>query len=295
MERGFLQWSFKTVCSNAATQSKPVNGSVSFPEVVKYVDCYIYSDTQAYCNWKTIIDTPDLQFFYQLKDQSKTEGSIWSPLLECSSYNFTDSQNPGCHLQANFLNDVYILFNGTLNETLFRNTFKRLLEARPPALTVLVTKSGTKLNISWTHPAVSVLDWKFTIKYNECKEEKSITVNERTSHMLELVPHCPYHIAVQAKHDRGKTPWSEWTHFGPEEGANTWLYAAIIIPLTAALLAVLAFVCWSRNKDKIFPKIPKPVDLISDISENNNKDTVCRLYVQAEEEENCKIALVIDP
>lgn len=83
-----------------------------------------------------------------------------------------------------------------------------------------------------------------------------------------------------------------------------FVYAAIIIPLMCAGLAALTFVCYRkyvtsfcidfschlvciwyltlalyRNKDNILPKIPKPRDLLSDISDNNNKVTVFFLFL----------------
>lgn len=93
---------------------------------------------------------------------------------------------------------------------------------------------------------------------------------------------------------------------------NAVVFAAIIIPLVFASLAILTFVCCRkyvhsspsfflkiiclfpigcgvlfilfysnfvelslfRNKDHIFPKVPQPRDFLSDIYDNNNKVTL---------------------
>ncbi|KAA8582426.1 hypothetical protein FQN60_006483 [Etheostoma spectabile] len=86
-----------------------------------------------------------------------------------------------------------------------------------------------------------------------------------------------------------------FVHAAAETDPNAWLYAAAIVPLMFAGLAVLGFVCFRKHKEHIFPKVPEPRDLVSDIFDNNNKSTVCNLYIPAEEEDNCKITLVEEP
>lgn len=92
-----------------------------------------------------------------------------------------------------------------------------------------------------------------------------------------------------------------FSHTDADTDPNASIYAAIIIPLMFAGLAALTFVCCRkyvksaplylaptvvpsfasdiylslyRNKENIFPKVPQPRDLLSDVSDNNNKVTV---------------------
>lgn len=170
-----------------------------------------------------------------------------------------------------------------------------LCTVRPPPLNWTVVEVGDAFNISWIPPDVLGLDlWKFRINYTECGENKSVLIPHRTSHQLPRVAHCQYHMAIKAVYKEHGTEWSDKKYFGADPNAVVYV-VFILIPLMFAGLAVLAFVCCRRNKESIFPKVPEPRDLLSDISDNNNKITVRNLYVPAKEEEDCKITLVIDP
>lgn len=96
------------------------------------------------------------------------------------------------------------------------------------------------------------------------------------------------------------------THADADADPDVFVLAAVIVPLACAGLAVLALVCcirsvffvcfflnltsfvssfatdihfyFCRNKDYIFPPIPKPRDLLSDISDNNNKVIVATFH-----------------
>ncbi|XP_070786347.1 uncharacterized protein [Enoplosus armatus] len=271
-------------------------------ELVRDLQCYITSSKHSRCSWLPASHVPDFGFFYRLsnEDGSKSIHDNSLPLLrECPRYIDTGGVRTGCDLQANFTQAIHVLFNGTLNNTLVRNTFKKWVkdDVRPPPLNWTVTKTGEKFIITWIPPDfVDLSHWTFVIDYTECKTPKVKTVEDETSLHLDLVPHCQYCMAIRAKETRGKgeTRESNTTCFDADTDPNALVYVAVIIPLMFAGLAALAFVCCRKNKENIFPKVPEPRDLLSDISNNNNKITVRNLYVPAEEEDSCKITLVMD-
>lgn len=48
-----------------------------------------------------------------------------SGIQECPSYNYTDPVRPGCDLEADIHQTIYIFFNATLMDTVARNTFSK--------------------------------------------------------------------------------------------------------------------------------------------------------------------------
>uniref|UniRef100_A0A8D0A522 Interleukin-13 receptor subunit alpha-1-like n=1 Tax=Sander lucioperca TaxID=283035 RepID=A0A8D0A522_SANLU len=197
---------------------------------------------------------------------------------ECLKYRYTDGVRTGCDLEANIDQSILILLNGTYNNSLARNTFKKWPSnnMRPPPLNWTVTETVDQfLNVSWTPPDIPV-QWTYIINYTECDERKTVT-----SKHCSCIGHSETTIMLLT-----------FVHAAAETGPDAWLFAAIIVPVMFAGLAVLLCVCFRKNKEHIFPKVPEPRDLISDIFDNNNKSTVCNLYMPAEEEDNCKITLV---
>ncbi|XP_063756589.1 uncharacterized protein LOC134875841 isoform X2 [Eleginops maclovinus] len=301
MEGGFLEMSVKSVCGDKT--SEPVVRNVTYPELVRDLQCYVTSSTQTHCIWKNTIHTPsDMGFFYHLTTAFKKNDS--SPptydIRECPSYNITGDLRTGCDLKADVQNNMLIAFNGTLNKKPVRNTFRVVLiaDVRPPALQWTVTKKRDSFQISWTKPNIS-MSWEYTIRYTECTETKTLQVKDNaTSTTLPIVSHCPYKIAIQAKSLGGETPWTDDKDFAADTDPNAWVYAAVIIPLLIAFLAGLAILCCRENWKILFPKIPIPRDLISGISNNNNNNNKSMgppLYVPAEKEDNFNITLVTDP
>ncbi|XP_071334129.1 interleukin-13 receptor subunit alpha-1 [Trachinotus anak] len=293
MEGGYLHLSVKTKCNG--TESVPTVLVVDYKEMVKSLQCLVHSSNHAHCSWEPTSLGPVLSFFYQLV-VDRVDNHM-SPLQECSSYTHTKDIRTGCDLHIQDVDAIRILFNGTVNNTLFRNTFRKELadNVRPPPLEWTVVKAGDKFNISWTPPDLRNVNWDFIINYTECNKESVKSIPGATSTHLNVIPHCQYRMVMKAKSNNGETPWSDEKYFDAEVDPNAMVYAAIIIPLMFAGLAVLMIVCCRKNKEHIFPKVPQPRDLLSDISDNNNKSTVCDLYIPAEEEENCKIILVKDP
>ncbi|XP_059211048.1 interleukin-13 receptor subunit alpha-1 isoform X2 [Centropristis striata] len=291
MEGGQMNLTLYTVCNGK--ESEKVVRQVSQPELIKNLQCYVYADKKANCSWLPASPALDLKFYYLLSSWDSSRS-----VDECFSYKDTDGIRTGCHLDVSFQDNIFIIFNGTLNNTPAWNTFSRRLndDVRPPPLIWTVTKSDGKLNISWTPLNIHGLHWKYIINYHECDELKTKTTDGPvTSAVVDVVPHCPYRICVKAKSDGGETPCDKEKLFDADADPAAWVYAAIIIPLLFACLAVLIIVCCRKNKEVIFPKIPEPRNLLSDISDNNNKITVRNLYIPAEEEENCKITLVHEP
>ncbi|XP_023252385.1 cytokine receptor common subunit gamma-like [Seriola lalandi dorsalis] len=297
MEGGFLNLSVQTICNGKASELASL--IVNYPEMVKNLECYIRSSKQTQCSWEAADPTTDLSFFYRLVDEDLTVsfGDEPSPLRECSSYSSTEGVRTGCELQAKVKQIIHIFFNGTVNNTLFRNTFtKDLLDnVKPPPLNWTVIKARDKFIISWIPPDIGNLTWKFQINYTECVNTTIKTIERGTSAHLNLVAHCQYRISIRAKHENSCTQWSDDKYFDADTDPKAMVYLAIIIPLMFAALAILIFVCCRKNKEHIFPKVPQPRDFLSDISDNNNKSTVCDLYIPAKEEENCNITLVMDP
>ncbi|XP_040886751.1 uncharacterized protein LOC121176758 [Toxotes jaculatrix] len=299
MEGGSLNLSVETVCNDK--KSDPVTLNVSYPVMVKNLQCYIHSSKDAYCFWEPANNPSVFGFFYRLLEEnfskSDNDKSPLPRLQECSSYNYTDGVRTGCHLQASIQHSIDILFNGTVNNTFFRNTFKKYLfnDVRPPPLKWTVKKNGNKFEISWTPLDIGVDDVKYIINYTECTTVKTQEILGRTSTELDVLPECPYRMAIKAENSRLhiSTPWSDEKHFDADKDPNALVYAAVVIPLMFAGLAALIFLCYRKNKEQIFPKVPQPRDFLSDICDNNNKSTVCNLYVPRKEEENCKITLVM--
>ncbi|XP_034712741.1 uncharacterized protein LOC117934828 [Etheostoma cragini] len=294
MQGGYLQFKVNTICGDK--QSTEVGMEINYTELVRDLECYIHSAKQTRCSWLPGSHAPDLKFYYRLLNEDfSASPDDKSPVIlkECSLY--AEGGKTACDLEASISQSIEILINGTHNNSFARNTFKKNPNVRPPALKWTVNKSGNKFLINWTPPDIQV-KWTYIVNYTECVETKTKSVgNGETSIVLDLVPHCPYSFAIKATCTRGGTPWSDVKNFAAETDPNAWRYAAAIVPLMFAGLAVLAFVCFRKHKEHIFPKVPEPRDLVSDIFDNNNKSTVCNLYIPAEEEDNCKVTLVEEP
>ncbi|XP_032400103.1 uncharacterized protein LOC116707443 [Etheostoma spectabile] len=296
MQGGYLQFTVKTVCGDK--HSTEVGMEIDYTELVKNLECYIHSAKQTHCSWLPGSHAPDLKFYYRFWKDDFTvspNDKTTVDLRECSLY--AEGVRTACDLEASISQTIEILINGTHNNSFARNTFQKKLRnhVRPPALKWTVNKSKNKFLINWTPPDIQV-EWTYIVNYTECVQTKNESFGHReTSTVLNLVPHCQYSFAIKATSTGGGTPWSDVKNFAAETDPNAWLYAAAIVPLMFAGLAVLGFVCFRKHKEHIFPKVPEPRDLVSDIFDNNNKSTVCNLYIPAEEEDNCKITLVEEP
>ncbi|XP_071370055.1 interleukin-13 receptor subunit alpha-1-like [Centroberyx affinis] len=298
-----LDFSVQTVCNDR--RSEPAVLRITYPELVKDVKCSYHTNRLTNCSWTPASHVPDLQLIYQLLDQSPGTKNNYI-FEECSAYDFKDDVKTGCRLQNNTgQHFIYMSFTGRLNNTSVKNTFKIHSDESvyPPALNWTVVKAENKLIISWTPPDIFKPSfWNYTLKYTKCGDKKSENEHKKggTSMTLEYSSHCAYNMSIQATKRYGetktKTPWSKEIYLAADVREEVPLiYAAIIIPLMFSVLAALTFVCIRKHKEKIFPKVPEPRDLLRDIFDSNNDtNTVGQLYVPAQEEE-CKITLVVDP
>ncbi|XP_065806695.1 uncharacterized protein [Labrus bergylta] len=297
MEGGVLNLILQTVC-NDTDESVNVEIRSAYKDLVKDLQCFIESSTLTNCTWLHATKTSDLRFFYMFSNndpnKSLEDESQWTPLVECSAYTY--GIRSGCGLQAKPTQTLFILLNGTLDNKPVRNTFKKSLLVRPPALNWTVVEAENYFIINWIPPDVFSLDsWEFCIRYTEGDKLKNITTKKVTSYKLPRQSRYQYWISIQAKKDENKTPWTKEKYFSAATDPSAILYPVVIIPLMCAGLAVLTVVCCRKNKKALFPKVPEPRDLLSEISNNNNKSVIHKLYIPAEEEENCKITLVMDP
>ncbi|XP_075999882.1 uncharacterized protein LOC142993120 isoform X2 [Genypterus blacodes] len=287
MNGGYLIFLVRAVCNG--TSSGPVVINATYPDLLRDFRCSVRSSKLTHCSWHPSNLVPDLRFFYRLVDQ--TNGAKLLPLQECSQYD-TGGVQRGCSVQdANYMQNIDVLFNGTLNNSLIRNTYRIMLRnnVRPDALNWTVTQVGGDFHIRWSPPDIKVKFWKYNISYTECNENKSLPVGEKTSTKLNRVSHCQYRMTIKAIY-KGKevTPSSEEKYFGAETDPNALVYAAVIIPLVFIVLVALACVCFRKHKESIFPKVPEPRDLLAD---NNNKIPVGHLYTPAKED-NCEISVM---
>lgn len=301
--RGFLRITVKTICNESSVEVSPPELDSPYPELVRDLSCYVYAANRIKCDWLPASHALDVTFFYWLVKNDFTD-SIYDPrtvpvIQECSQYHYTGSIRTGCDLAGGFNYMLYMSFKERhVNNTLAKNTFQKFLKVQPPPLSWNIAKTGRKYLISWTPPDIA-LRWVYILNYTECTETKTLDAKDgKTSIEFEAVPHCAYCMMIKAKladGDESETPWSQKECFDADADPYALLYVAVTIALVLGGLTALFFVCCRNNKEKIFPKVPQPVDLISDISENNNKNTLLGLYVLTAEEETCKITLVEDP
>ncbi|XP_054592388.1 interleukin-13 receptor subunit alpha-1 isoform X2 [Nothobranchius furzeri] len=291
MEGGSLSFSVKTVCGN--NESEPATLNVTSPDLVTALDCYSYTATLVNCTWSAAGDSSNLTFSYILAKEFGDEPP--AELQECSSYMSSGGVRTGCTLQASLSHAIHIVLHSTINSTLIRNTFTKrtIYNVRPPPLVWNVTESKHTLAISWSPPdMLDLSEWDFVINYTFCDEYQSIKYKDVLSALINRVPECRYCISINAESNKGQTPARETCVEANED--SLLVYAATTVPLLFAFLTVVAFVCCWKNQDKIFPKVLSPHDLLSDICENKDESSLCKLYVPAEEEANCTITLVAD-
>ncbi|XP_051924105.1 uncharacterized protein LOC127602196 isoform X2 [Hippocampus zosterae] len=292
MEGGSLFFSVQTSCHHA--DSEPIFLNVTYPELVRNVQCSITSSTLTQCSWVLLGSPPDFAFYYLLVNEVDDVPSGVMSLSECPRYTVTEGVRTGCHLQSKTYESIHILFNATLKKGLVRNTFeKKPVQVTPPPLKWNVSKVAGKFNLSWDPPDVLGLAWwTFIINYTECGKEKIQMVEGETWKLMSRVSHCPYRMTLKAQSDRGDSEWSEVKYFDKESNAS--LYAAIIIPLLCAILVTLTCVCCRRNQERIFNKVPEPRDLLSDIRNNTKNERIFNPYFPEKEEEVCQISVVKD-
>ncbi|KAM4714442.1 interleukin-13 receptor subunit alpha-1 isoform 2-T2 [Anableps anableps] len=212
MEGGFCHYSLRTVCGN--NQSEPAVLEISYPELVKMLDCYVYAAKQTHCSWSSVWNDTDLRFFYQLRTNF-VDGPP-AKLQECSSYNYTDDVKSGCNLPASSQMSIGMFFNATLNNTVVWNSFSQnRLKVKPPAPTWTVKESKDQFSINWIPPDILRQDsWAYQITYTECNKQNTVYVEEQTSFVLQRVFNCSYCIWIEANSESGNSPPSDKQCFG---------------------------------------------------------------------------------
>lgn len=281
-----LNMSVQTICNNMT--SEPVIKTNIYPELVSALDCDIISTNQIRCSWTPVPGAPESQFFYRLAALGQTN------LLPCPHLH-TDGKLIVCDIQTPVRNEIDVLFNGTVDDKPVRNTFEKSLYVKPLVTKWSVTKTDRKFNISWVCPDIpKPFEREFVVIYTECAEPKMSPIIKRLHFEIDRLPNCRYCFAIETRVSR-KEARTEDKCFDADAVPDVFVLVAVIVPLACAGLAVLALVCCIRNKDYIFPPIPKPRDLLSDISDNNNKMEFGNLYFPLEVEELFKITLVMDP
>lgn len=293
MEGGSIHWNVTRVCNGSPGEPRVL--SISYPELVKDLACFLDSPRRARCQWSPGAPPADFRLYYKLVDECGVD-SAPPALRECPSYVWTGGVASGCELPATVCHVAYVLVNGTVDGEPVRNTFRRQLadDVRLPPLEWRAEKMGNKLNVSWERPEVAVPDgWRIQINYTECggARESLEIEGEVWSHPLVLDSGCPRAVAVRATSQSGATPWGEWRRFDAD--ASPLLYMVAVVLVSVAALVALACVCLGRNKDVIFRKVPEPFDYVSEIYNNNTQSVFHGLYISPEEEE-CKISLVVD-
>ncbi|XP_029943033.1 uncharacterized protein LOC115385180 [Salarias fasciatus] len=296
MEGGSIPWNIATVCNGS--ESEPAVFNLSYPELVKNFTCTLYSGRNTHCQWSADGHSSDFKFYYGLADECSDDNPPLH-LQECSSYTLTNGVKSGCELKATWCHVLFALFTATVGNQPVRNTFKRALKDNE----ILdmegkwnVMQNGSKFTISWDLSAAS-RRWAIEIKYTECGETHKSLHRNGVSYELELLPHCQKSFAIRAVKGTWASPWSDWKHYGPvpDEGPNALVYVAFAVPLLMAFVVVLSCVCFQRNKETLLPKVPEPVDYLSEFANNNNKSAFHNHYIPEKEEDSCRILLVLDP
>ncbi|XP_075890124.1 uncharacterized protein LOC142893440 isoform X2 [Nelusetta ayraudi] len=281
-----LNMSVQTICNNM--MSEPVIKTNMYPELVSALDCDIISTNQIRCSWTPLPGAPESQFFYRWVQFPTTN------LLPCPHLH-NDGKLIVCDIQTPVANNIEVLFKGTVDGKPVRNTFDKSLFVKPLVTKWSVTKTDRKFNISWVCPDIPKPHRReFVVIYTECAKPKPSGIIKSLHIEIDRLPNCRYCFAIET-HVYPKEARTEEECFDADLDLDVFVLAAVIVPLACAGLAVLALVCCIRNKDYIFPPIPKPRDLLSDISDNNNKMQFGNLYFPLEVEELFKITLVMDP
>ncbi|CAN9509719.1 unnamed protein product [Ophioblennius macclurei] len=292
MEGGSINWRISTVCEGS--KSKPVLVNISYPELVKKLDCFLKSPNKAECEWSLGTHSPNFRFFYGLVNECTDKVDPFH-LQECPSYVWTNGVRSGCRMDATRCHTLYALFNATLNDKPVRNTFKRMLmkHVRPKNLTWAVQRNGNKFNISWEVPEIKVAeDWTIEINYTECGPKDILERKDQLFEVLELNPLCRKAITARATSPVGQTPWGEWKHYEGDKDPRVLL---LVVVLLIVVLVVLIGACFQKNKEKLWPAIPKPKDYLSEFSNATNNKTFSHiLYSPVKEENGCNVLLVVD-
>uniref|UniRef100_A0A667YG38 Uncharacterized LOC115376118 n=2 Tax=Myripristis murdjan TaxID=586833 RepID=A0A667YG38_9TELE len=276
--------------------SEPAGLNITYPDLVKDVQCVIRATSLTNCSWQPATPVPHLQFYYGLMKQGGQRCEVNYELKMCPKYVET-----GCHVPNDDNTvDMYLLFNGTINGTVVKNVFtiSMINNVKPPALKWKANKTEGEFKITWDPVDIkSIRHWCYNLSYTECGEEKKKETNG-DSITLKVVPKCRYTMTMKAVkgecEDKGTAESEESDEEIFEAEMNPALFAIILIPVMFSILAVVALVCFRKHKPKLFPKIPKIPPNFMDYILYNNNDGSTNPSVLSKKEEECDIALVIE-
>ncbi|XP_015253359.1 PREDICTED: interleukin-13 receptor subunit alpha-1-like [Cyprinodon variegatus] len=289
MKKGHMYEFSLTIKCGKNNKSEPAILELNYPELLTSRDCYRHTSNDVRCSWTPAPAATGLRFFYGM--EFHYEDRI-EEMQECTSYIYNGSVKSGCDLKASSNAVIEIVFNATLNNTLVRNTFlEDHFKLKPPPPEVNVTKTESEFKISWNDPGELGLNtFKLNSYCNDVKEE--FIIEERRWETVKRDRNCRYCFSVQAQ-DIDNSPESEQKCFDADSNVDPSLLACGLAVVLIVILAVLFFLWFQRKKETIFPKVPAPRDYLSDIS-NNSQSSFRKLFIEAEEEENCKVTLVKD-
>ncbi|CAL8384272.1 unnamed protein product [Arctogadus glacialis] len=315
MQGGLLKFNLSAHCGGRT--SAPVSTNLTFPELVKDFKCALHSRTSLNCTWRPAQQVADVHLYYWMGDrfgvtQRKENCSTTFDLVECPVYQ-TDANGSrtGCVLHhdlpcKSFIHRptqptqygfscryVWFLFNSTVDGTLARNTFETTPSEhmQPPALTWTGEEDydHNELTIRWT-PVDLPGAWKYILDYTKCGKRVNEIMPPGSDHTVLTLDHCAFNITMKAKLDElkrtGESLPGPYRVYGKNTNPHTALIlACTLIPGAVVVIVVMAFVCFRRHSESIFPQVPAPQDFLPEMLKNNNDKIHKAIYVPAPEEE----------
>lgn len=304
MNGGVLNLSLSATCEQR--ESDVVFPSLVYSELVEDFDCVLRSNHSFLCTWRPVEHVADLRLYYRLEDNRADDYSYSTAkcpaaaVVECPAYQSgAGGTQTGCALQGNFLHHVvYFLFNGTVHDTLAKNTFEKSPSEKmqPSALNWTAVRKDGGLFVSWTPVGLAKANsWQYVLNYTECGAPKSKIVEHYISSIDLVLGHCEYRISMKAvrKDGHGETlPGPVQVYAGNQK--LLFPLVCVIVLVTVTAIVVVALVCFRRHKDKFLPKVPEPQDLLQDMFLKNSASRSVVLYVPAQEEEPQNVSVVVD-
>ncbi|XP_030195019.1 interleukin-13 receptor subunit alpha-1 isoform X1 [Gadus morhua] len=315
MEGGLLELNLSAHCGDRT--SAPVSTNLTFPELVKDFKCALHSRTSLNCTWRPAQQVADVHLYYWTGDrfgsaasEPKENCATTFDLVECPVYQ-TDANGSrtGCVLHNDLPCETFgnsptqptqygfscrfvrFLFNNTVDGTLARNTFEKTPSEhmQPPAVnwTGEEDYEHNKLTIRLA-PVDLPGAWDYILDYTKCGKRVNKTMSHVSDHIVLLLDHCAFNITMKAK-DReghGESLPGPYRVYGKNTNPDTALIlACTLIPGAVVVIVVMAFVCFRRHSESIFPQVPAPQDFLPDMLKNNNDKIHKAIYVPAPEEE----------
>ncbi|XP_056431593.1 interleukin-13 receptor subunit alpha-1 [Gadus chalcogrammus] len=308
MQGGLLKSNLSAICGDR--RSPPVFTNLTFPELVKDFKCALHSRTSLNCTWRPAQQVADVHLYYWTGGifASKPKGNCAETfdLVECPVYQ-TDANGSrtGCVLHNDLpcksfrssseygfsCRVVWFLFNSTVDGTLARNTFETSPSKHMQPAVIWTGEEDydhNKLTIRWT-PVDLPGGWDYILDYTKCGKRVNETMSHVSDHKVLLLDHCAFNITMKAikyPEKNGESLPGPYRVYGKNTNPHTALIlACTLIPGAVVVIVVMAFVCFRRHSESIFPQVPAPQDFLPDMLKNNNNKIHKAIYVPAPEEE----------